>query len=237
MNNTVTPGNDPYEPNNSSLTSTPIRQIDEGLQERISMLVVAVRTSTRRDAEPEKQDATAQPDKERPTGPPQLTELKLTPEQSALFGESTGYFYVIWMRGKEPLFHSANEPAELPVPQSRDAAERMRDTFRESLLFAAPVDCVLVGRSIAAEQAELRTLAAVLAATGGVVLAAGLIGGWWLATRMIRPVQDISATAAKIAAGALNHGHGNGHFHTARKRRASSSATTGRCNSSASRRV
>jgi len=180
------------------------RQIGEGLQERISMLVVAVRTSTRREAEPEKQDAAAQPDEERPTGPPQLTELKLTPQQSARFGESTGHHYVIRMRGKEPLFHSTNAPANPPVPQSRDATVRMRGEFRESFLFAAPVDCVVVGRSIAAGQDDLHRLAAVFAAVGGVVLAAGLVGGWWLATRAIRPVEDISATAAKIAAGDLS---------------------------------
>jgi len=33
---------------------------------------------------------------------------------------------------------------------------------------------------------------------------AGLLGGWWLATRAIRPSEDISATAAKIAAGDLS---------------------------------
>ena len=50
-------------------------------------------------------------------------------------------------------------------------------------------------------------------------------------------IQGREAALRRGMAGALNHGHGNGHFHTARKRRASSSATTGRCNSSASRRV
>jgi len=32
----------------------------------------------------------------------------------------------------------------------------------------------------------------------------GLAGGWWLATRAIRPIEDISATATKIAAGDLS---------------------------------
>jgi signal transduction histidine kinase len=35
-------------------------------------------------------------------------------------------------------------------------------------------------------------------------LVLGLAGGWWLATRAIRPIQGISATAAKISAGDLS---------------------------------
>src|SRR5204863_3265733 len=32
----------------------------------------------------------------------------------------------------------------------------------------------------------------------------GLAGGWWIATRAIQPIADISATATKIAAGDLS---------------------------------
>lgn len=180
------------------------RQVDDGLQERISMLVIAVRTATRQDAGGEAKDNLTQAGRDRTAGPPQLSDLKLTTQQAALFSESTGYYYAIWMRGKEPRFRSVNAPAIVPLPEDRAAAVRMRGPFRESFLFAAPVDCVLVGRSIAAEQADLGKLAAILAAVGGGVLLAGLVGGWWLATCMIRPVEDISTAAAKIAAGDLS---------------------------------
>ena len=36
------------------------------------------------------------------------------------------------------------------------------------------------------------------------VLLLGLTGGWWVATRALRPIEDISATAVKIAAGDLS---------------------------------
>ncbi len=170
------------------------RSIDEGLQERLSMLVVALRTAPR----PPPSGTT------RPTGPAPISELRLTPEQAALFAEGTGYYFAVWMRGKNPIQRSAHAPAELPQPQTRNPAVRMRGDLRESFLFAAPVDCVLVGRSIATEQAELRNFAALLAGVGGVVLAAGLVGGGWLVTRAIRPIDQISATAAKIAAGDLS---------------------------------
>ncbi len=43
-----------------------------------------------------------------------------------------------------------------------------------------------------------------LAAVGGVILLCGLAGGWWLAAGAIRPIEDISGTAVKIAAGDLS---------------------------------
>ena len=171
------------------------RRIDAGLQERLSALVVALRTGTRQSPAAER--------RERPPGPAPFTTLRLTPEQTAMFGEGPGYYFAVWMREKDPIRRSENAPAELPRPADQKSAVRMRGALRESFLFAAPVDCVLVGRSIAAEQADLRTLAAALAGVGGAVLAAGLIGGGWLVTRAIRPIDEISTTAAKIAAGDL----------------------------------
>ncbi len=62
----------------------------------------------------------------------------------------------------------------------------------------------MAGRSIATDLAEMRRFGWLLAAVGGVVLMFGLIGGWWLVSRAIRPITDISATAVKIAAGDLS---------------------------------
>ncbi len=173
------------------------QRIDEEIQTRVSALVVALRSANR---QPPGEGQRGTP----PQGPAPLGELRLTPQQSALFAGDAGYYFAVWLRAKDPLLRSPNAPPSIPLPQSRDAAVRMRGEFRESFLFAAPVDCVLVGRSIAAEEAELRKFAAVLSAIGGAVLVAGLIGGWWLATRAIRPVEDIGATAEKIAAGDLS---------------------------------
>ncbi len=62
-----------------------------------------------------------------------------------------------------------------------------------------------MGRSIAPELDNLRQLALGLGSLGGVVLLLGLAGGWWLATRAIRPIHDISATASRISGGDLSH--------------------------------
>jgi heavy metal sensor kinase len=66
-----------------------------------------------------------------------------------------------------------------------------------------PGERILVGRSIARQLAELRSTALMLTATGAGILLLGLVGGWWLASRAIRPIEDISATAAKISGGDL----------------------------------
>ena len=57
---------------------------------------------------------------------------------------------------------------------------------------------------MAADLASMRRLAFWLVVAGAAVLGLGLAGGWWAASRAIRPIDDISATAAKIAAGDLS---------------------------------
>src|SRR5205823_405156 len=81
---------------------------------------------------------------------------------------------------------------------------RQQGSSREAFLFAPPVDCVLVGRLIDDDRAALQRLAWLLAGAGGVILALGLAGGWWLASHALRPVHEISSTAARIAGGDLS---------------------------------
>jgi heavy metal sensor kinase len=167
-------------------------RIDAALQERLSALVVALRTAKR-----------TSPQSTERTGRPQLSALPLTPALRTLFDDAAGHYFVVWMRDSQPILQSEHAPTNLPRPQTRDTSIRMRGNLRESFLFAAPVDCVLVGRSVAAEQRELHTLATLFGTVGGAILVAGLLGGWWLASRAIRPVEAIGATAEKIAAGDL----------------------------------
>jgi heavy metal sensor kinase len=78
---------------------------------------------------------------------------------------------------------------------------RVRGAAREVFHYTPPGECILVGCDITPELAELRRLAGFLLGAGGGVLLFGLAGGWWLSTRAIRPIRDISATAARIATG------------------------------------
>jgi heavy metal sensor kinase len=76
----------------------------------------------------------------------------------------------------------------------------MREVYR----FLPRGHCILVGRSLAPDLAAMRRLALWLGAAGAAVLVLGLAGGWWVATRAIRPIETISATAVKIAGGDLS---------------------------------
>jgi heavy metal sensor kinase len=58
---------------------------------------------------------------------------------------------------------------------------------------------------MAPELANLRRSSYWLAGLGAGVMILGLAGGWWLAARAIRPIEDISAAATQIATGDLSH--------------------------------
>ena len=134
----------------------------------------------------------------------------LPPQAARLFDaeDPNGFYFVFWWRDGSEVAHSTNAPELVPPPRRQSGGEpqppRTRDGFREAFLFTPPGEVILVGRNIAAETKELRHIALKLTVVGGAVLLFGLAGGWWLASRAIRPIADISATAAKISTGDLS---------------------------------
>ena len=140
-------------------------------------------------------------------------------------GDTNGFYFVMWGRDQKEVARSANAPAQIPPsvrpignelsplsmmpPRERInpadlLSPRMRGKFREMSTITPTGESVLVGRSIATETGELRLVALRLATVGGAVLLLGLVGGWWIASRAIRPIDDISATATKISDGDLS---------------------------------
>ncbi|MGO8678146.1 MAG: sensor histidine kinase [Limisphaerales bacterium] len=87
-----------------------------------------------------------------------------------------------------------------PMPLSG----RTRGEYREVFRAMPGGEVLLIGRSIARDIKDMQALALRLVVAGAGVLLLGLAGGWWLATRAIRPIEDIGATALKIAAGDLS---------------------------------
>ena len=80
-----------------------------------------------------------------------------------------------------------------------------RGTFREStMILPFPNVTILVGRNIKPELAELHIIGFQLAGIGGIILLIVLAGGWWFVTQAIKPVEIISATAARISGGDLS---------------------------------
>ena len=149
-------------------------------------------------------------------------EFHLPPPVARLFDESdtNGFYWVIFVDVGKELARSTNAPTGVSVlhgtieirrnysgnslPQlgpPQPPAPQMRADFREVWFNVMPGEIALVGRHIAAELAELRRVALTLMAVGCGILLLGCAGGWWIATRAIRPIEDISATAVKISGG------------------------------------
>ncbi len=187
------------------------RRIDQDLQQRCSVLMAALQ----RDGPPmggrrENADPGA-PNSLDPGGPDQHMPppgIQLPERDRSLF-EGAGpnaWYYVLWRRDGMELSRSETAPGEIPTPVRGVPGDsvRLRDNSREMYVFTPPGECILVGHELSGEYAEMRRLALLLLGVGSGVLALGLAGGWWLSTRAIRPIDDISAAAGRIATGDLS---------------------------------
>jgi len=111
------------------------------------------------------------------------------------------------VEGGPPRFLMGGRPRmqryrSLGTPQ--ESPPFMHGGFREVEVLTPPGERILVGRCIAPELAEFRRTKLILAGVGGIILVLGLVGGWGLASRAIRPIRDISAAAVKISAADLS---------------------------------
>jgi two-component system, OmpR family, sensor kinase len=187
--------------------ATQFQRVDQELEQRISAIAGLMRRGG---------EAPDRPPPDRPPPPdrsafgnlaPPPLEARLSPRDASLFEGTpeTAFYYVVWQRDGREGSRSATAPPDAARPergaQARDA--RLRGTLRERFHFLPPGDCILVGRNIRDELAGIRHFAWLLAGAGAVVLALGLAGGWWVSTRALRPIGDISATAVNIAKGDL----------------------------------
>ena len=129
---------------------------------------------------------------------------------AALFDDAktNTYYYAVWLPDGSLQKRSTNATENLTLPALAGTNERQsartRGTLREVFRFTNTGRCVLVGRSIATDLADLQHQAWWLALAAGAVLALGLAGGWWVTSQAIRPIKDISATADRIATGDLS---------------------------------
>ena len=120
---------------------------------------------------------------------------------------ASGAHFIVWNVNGSVQASSANLPADLRRPEQDGTGEatymRTFGVMRQAVHFTGAGRCFIVGRPIAQVLTELRQLAMYLAAAGLGVLSLGLLGGWWLATRAMQPIANISETAEKIATGDL----------------------------------
>lgn len=134
---------------------------------------------------------------------------QVPPTTAAQFqGTEPGYaYYSIRDRDDKILLQSANAPADLhfvPLPKE-DMVEEVRSvgTRRETARSNSHGLKVVVGRDITPDLQEMQGLASLHLLIGFGVWLVGLLGGWWLSGRAIRPIRTISETASRIAVGNL----------------------------------
>jgi two-component system OmpR family sensor kinase len=124
-------------------------------------------------------------------------EFHLPPEFSTLFDPSDPHhFYFIVYRN--------DERSDEIFAQSTNAKMFKRLHTIENNRRLPSGEFVSVGCSDQPELQELKSTAWKLAVAGVVILFFGLAGGWWIVSRSLRPVVEISAAAAKISAGDLS---------------------------------
>jgi heavy metal sensor kinase len=161
-----------------------------------------------------------------------LQRIRETVQQGSLLesGQTNMFYSILWQADGSVLARSPAAPDNVPLPvrsglperqgpQGADAfgkdppgrpapavppEARSRGQMRETFVFLPRGQCLLVGRSLVPDLAAMRRLALWLAAAGLAVLLLGLAGGWWVASRAIRPIDAISATAVRIAEGDLS---------------------------------
>jgi heavy metal sensor kinase len=126
----------------------------------------------------------------------------------SLFGTNgaSAYYFALFHREGRVLRKSDSAPEGIAIPErvGSNNVIRVRGNLREFITFTPPGEAVVTGLDVSSEVAELHRLGWLLFIAGSGVLLVGLAGGWWMATRAIRPIRDISETATKISAGDLS---------------------------------
>ncbi|WP_437194461.1 sensor histidine kinase [Planctomicrobium sp. SH527] len=165
-----------------------IAAVDRDLQERLNLLISAYRPGRGQRLE-------------------EVSEPRFSTRARDLFANegSEAFYYWVWLSDGRVQGHAEHAPqVEFPVRTPEAKTLRMRGTFRELVHFTPTGRCFLVGRSIHLDRAAMHTDATSLMTFGLGILLVGLALAWWIASRMTRPLVEVSQTARKIAAGDLS---------------------------------
>lgn len=124
-------------------------------------------------------------------------------------GEDATYHYVIRRKNGE-AYRVSRGLGERPPPLrlfggAPDQVEfRTRGEFREAAVRGPFGTEILVGRSLDAEGRQLAELLGWILASAGGLLAIGVAGGWWISSRVVRPIAVMSRAAETISARSLD---------------------------------
>lgn len=175
------------------------RDVDDKLRNRLGVLTFVLPRLARQQRGGEVDDGNAPP--------PPTTGFQLQPHEAAQFdgNDPHRYYYILWRRDGAILGKSDHAPDSVrPSKASSQFQTRELGGWHEMYFATPPGDIVLVGCSTEPESLAARDTALALAAIGGVILLLGLAGGWYVASRAIKPIERISAAAEKISEGDLS---------------------------------
>jgi heavy metal sensor kinase len=117
-------------------------------------------------------------------------------------------FYVVWRRNGSILVGSDDETQDRFAAYNPPLFAR-HITFEHhrgeafALLLGPRGSQIMVGKPVHHEFALLHGFALHLALVGSGILAVAVLGGWWVSSRLVRPIESISKTAARISAANL----------------------------------
>ncbi|WP_162136353.1 sensor histidine kinase [Zavarzinella formosa] len=115
-------------------------------------------------------------------------------------GEGTPTYFAVWRPNGTLIKGSDLPPGEEVMPSvAGEAVTYFRGPYRERLGRGPNASTILVGRDSGNVPAELTAFIWRLIGTGAVVLAVGLLGGWLISRRILRPISAIAATASRIS--------------------------------------
>ena len=141
-----------------------------------------------------------------PQGPPTSLEASPAPDQPPPRSPfSRPVYYAVYAANGALIKAGPGADRSVSFSQTRRPLEYRNREFRRELLLSGPEDSVvIVGQDVRPQFGQLQWLVTQLLAIGLAVLAVGLLGGWWLAGRAIRPIELISQTAKGIEASKLS---------------------------------
>jgi two-component system OmpR family sensor kinase len=201
------------------------REIDNELMRRVGAIVSVLHPQPRPqeqgrppfDRPPPEQNFNDGPPGQNPPPP---REFHLPPEIAGLFdsNDPNNFYFIINLRDGSELARSSNAPKVSVMVDTRkgdtlfqplpnflhSTSVQMVGKFRDMIQTLPSRDMIRVGCTITPALKEFQLLILKLAGVGGIILFFGLAGGWWFVGRAIRPVEEISSTAAKISAGDLS---------------------------------
>lgn len=141
-----------------------------------------------------------------PQGPPTSLEASPAPDQPPPRSPfSRPVYYAVYAANGALIKAGPGAERSVSFSQTRRPLEYRNREFRRELLLSGPENSVvIVGQDVRPQFGQLQWLVTQLLAIGLAVLAVGLLGGWWLAGRAIRPIEQISQTAKGIEASKLS---------------------------------